>query len=121
MRYKNNYFYFISRMLSTTVQRVDTHRRPHRIAGMRGECGIRQMATRSALLEVWEWAWARTAIAHVVTPVNLCTRRREKIETTSCPPLGISIPVRFFVYFEVYSNKIQKNKRTCYFNITQAE
>lgn len=83
----------ICRMLSTAVRREATHRRPHQMAGMRGECGIRPMAIHTAQLGAWEWAWEPTATVRAATPPSLYTRRREKIETTSCPPLGISIPV----------------------------
>jgi hypothetical protein len=81
-------------MPSIAVLRVATHHRPHQMAGMKGECGIRQMATRIAQQGAWGWAWEPTETVLAATPPSLYTRRREKIETTNCPPLGISIPVR---------------------------
>lgn len=84
-------------MLSMAVRREATHRRPHQTAGMRGECGIRPMGIHTAQLGAWEWAWEPTVTVLAATPPSLYTRRREKIETTSCPPLGISIPVNKFL------------------------
>lgn len=81
------------RMPSTAVLRVAIHRRPHLIAGMKDECATHPMATHIVLLGGWESEWEQTETVHAATLPSLYTRRREKIETTSCPHLGISIPV----------------------------
>lgn len=77
------------------VQRVATRRhRLHLTAGMKDVCAILPMETLTVQQEdlVWE---PNYVTVHVITaPAKLYTKRREKIETTSCPLLGISIPVK---------------------------
>lgn len=85
---------FCCRTPSTAVQRAATRRPPHRTAGTRVACATRPTAIRTVRRgAAWAWAWAESATVRAATRPSLCTRRREKIETTSCPPLGISIPV----------------------------
>lgn len=43
--------------------------------------------------EAWGWAWEQIATVLAAMQPRPCTRRREKTETTSYPPLGTSIPI----------------------------
>lgn len=49
------------------------------------------MATLTVQQRAWVWAWEQTEIALGTTHPSPYTRRREKIETISYPPLGTSI------------------------------
>lgn len=51
------------------------------------------MATLIVQLGAWVWAWEQIEIVLAVTHPSPYTRRREKTETTSYPPLGTSIQV----------------------------
>lgn len=102
-----NFVFFRTR--NTVVQRVATPRRLRRIVVTRGECEIPRMVTRTVQPEVWEWAWEQIVTAPVIIPVNLYTRRREKTETISYPPLGTSIPVRIKFFFQYFSKNFFQN------------
>ena len=88
-------YIFFYRTQNTIVLRVATPRQPRRIVVTRDECEIPRMATRTVQPVVWEWAWGQIEIVPAITPISLFTRRREKTETTSYPPLGTSIPVSY--------------------------
>lgn len=60
------------------------------------------MATLTVQQRAWVWAWEQTEIALGTTHPSPYTRRREKIETISYPPLGTSILViHFYILFEL--------------------
>lgn len=81
------------RTQSTAVLRVAIPlQRHHQIVVTRGVCEIPQMATLIVQQGAWVWGWEQIETVLVATP-SPYTRRREKIETTSYPPLGTSIRI----------------------------
>lgn len=82
------------RTQNTAVLRVAIpHQQHHQMVVTKDECEIPQMATLTVQQRAWVWAWEQTEIVLAATHLNPFTRRREKIETTSYPPLGTSIRI----------------------------
>lgn len=79
------------RTQNITVLRVDTHHQQHhQIVVTRDVCEIPQMATLIVQQGAWVWAWEQIETVLAATHPSPYTRRREKTETTSYPPLGTS-------------------------------
>lgn len=82
------------RMQNTAVQRVATlHRQLHQIVAMKDVCVIPQMVIHTVQRQVWVWPWEQKETVPAVIHPSPYIRRREKIETTSYPLLGRSIPI----------------------------
>lgn len=86
--------YIFVRTLNTVVLREATlHRQCHRRVVTKDECENHQMAIHTVQQVDWAWVWQWIVKVHAITHPNLFTKRREKIETTSYPLQGTSIPV----------------------------